>query len=352
MSSPAANGASEACLYLHVFRVDEGLGNACVLEFPDHSCGVLDWGTQRDEPLEKALEIAGRGRLRFVAASHAHADHLLGMERLLRECSRRGIAVEKFVYPASTLHKKNVHLTRARLTAEQLDIDAFAIGEDSFLAPPDERQPPCLAWADDGSWDLRVLAPPLTAISRSEIKSLRLGIVPGNETSLVVLFRFLAAPVEEGVGRALLTGDATPATLSFARHTASRYPGLALENQAFLVPHHGSGHNLPSWLGSFIHGTAIISGTTGSPHHPALKVLQQLARWTCRSTPNLFCTDYADGCAQSFAARAAENEKHLVRPGSCFGDIVIRVPASRPAAVEETSVNGNLRRRFGHCGNP
>jgi hypothetical protein len=56
MSSSAANGTSEDCLYLHVFRIDEGLGNACVLEFPDHSCGVLDWGTEQKQPLKKALE--------------------------------------------------------------------------------------------------------------------------------------------------------------------------------------------------------------------------------------------------------------------------------------------------------
>jgi hypothetical protein len=167
-----------------------------------------------------------------------------------------------------------------------------------------------------------------------------------------VLFRFQNAPVTGGFGRALLTGDATPATLSFARHTANQYAGLNLENQAFLVPHHGSEHNLPSWLGSYIQGIAIISGSAASPHHPSPKVLEQLSKWTCRSIPKLFCTGYARCCAQAFAARAAAHEKNLVRPGSCFGDLVIRVPRSAPATIEQTSADGNFRRPFGYCGNP
>jgi hypothetical protein len=340
----------EPHLNLHVFRVDEGLGNACVLEFPDQSCGVLDWGTQVPEPLEKALQIALRGRVRFVAATHAHSDHGLGLQALLAKFANRGIKIEKFVYPASTLHGEQFDLTKARATAESLKIPSFAIGDDSFLAPPGERQPPCLTWAEDGGWDLRVLGPPLTTISRSEIKSMCEGIVPGNETSLVVLFRFLQAPPTNGLGRVLLTGDATPAALAFARRTAERY-GYIVENQAFLVPHHGSAHNFPLWLRDYIRGLAVISGSMTSPHHPAHKVLQQLATWTCSSAPKLFCTAYGHSCSQAFGNRAGGHEKHLVQPGNCFGDIVVRIPRSGPAELAESSADGNLRRPFGYCGN-
>jgi hypothetical protein len=321
-----------------------------VLEFPDHSCGVLDWGTQAAEPLEKALQIAGRGRVRFVAATHAHSDHTLGLPGLLEESERRGIKIERFVYPASTLHGEQFHLTKARDTAEQLKIPSFAIGEDSFLAPPGERQPPCLTWAEDRSWDLRVLGPPLTAIARSEIKAMRKGIVPGNETSLVVLFRFLRAPLGDGVGRALLTGDATPAALAFARDTAKQH-GYIFENQAFLVPHHGSEHNFPAWLRDDIRGLAVISGSMTSPHHPSHKVLRQLATWTCGSSPKLFCTAYGHCCSQAFGNRAGTHEGHLVQPGDCFGDIVARVPVTSPAEMVSSSAAGNLRRPFGYCGN-
>jgi hypothetical protein len=353
MSSPATNGTSEACLYLHVFRVDEGLGNACILEFPDHSCGVLDWGTEQKEPLKKALEIARRGRVRFVTATHAHQDHTMGLPGLLESFADNGIVIEKFVYPVSTLQAdEKSDLTVARKIAAKHKIPMFAISEDSFLAPPGERQPPCLAWADDFSWDVRVLSPPATRIGLSEITALNRDILPGNETSLVVLFRFQGQPVESGLGRVLLTGDATKATLRYARKTAERFPGYEIENQVFLVPHHGSENNLPEWLEPYIHGVAVISAATSSPHHPSSDVLRRLAHRTCGAgVPGLFCTNYAYGCSHAFASRAAMHEMEFVSPGSCFGDLVIRIPAAAPAGLESSSAPGHLRRRFGYCGN-
>jgi hypothetical protein len=50
---------------------------------PDHSCGVLDWGAQVGEAHEKALQIVDRGRLRFVAGTHVHSDHAVGLQGLL-----------------------------------------------------------------------------------------------------------------------------------------------------------------------------------------------------------------------------------------------------------------------------
>jgi glyoxylase-like metal-dependent hydrolase (beta-lactamase superfamily II) len=86
---PAPSAQKGQSLTVHVFRVEEGLGNACLLQFPDETCGILDWGTQRTEPLDTALNIAGKAGIRFVAASHAHADHTLGLPKLLRECKKR-----------------------------------------------------------------------------------------------------------------------------------------------------------------------------------------------------------------------------------------------------------------------
>jgi hypothetical protein len=138
--------------------------------------------------------------------------------------------------------------------------------------------------------------------------------------------------------------------LAFARDTAERH-GYILENQALLVPHHGSEHNFPAWLRDYIRGLAVISGSMTSPHHPSHKVLQQLATWTCGSAPRLFCTAYGHCCSQAFGKRAEAHETHLVQPGNCFGDIVVRIPRSSPAELAESSADGNLRRPFGYCGN-
>jgi hypothetical protein len=335
-----------AALQLHIFRVEEGLGNACLLQFPDNTCGFLDWGTQRAKPLDDALQIAKQGKIRFIAASHAHADHTLGLELLIRESKKRNIPVERFVYPASTLHRENSHLTRARIAAKECDILTSPIAVDTFQTPKGKPDPPWLAWADDRSWEVRILSPSVTEIGIEEMKALHAKVVPGNATSLVVLFRFLNAP--GNLGRVLLPGDATPQTLEFARQTGEAFPDLEIDNDMFLVPHHGSHHNLPPWVQDHVRGIAVVSAPTNSPNHPSEKTLQLLGRWTCGSKPpRLFCTSYAHACANAFGKNA--NEKKLVQPGSCFGDITFEISPTLPAQVKHFTVDGNLRRPYGYC---
>jgi hypothetical protein len=346
----ASSAPKDSCLTVHVFRVEEGLGNACLLQFPDETCAILDWGTQSPDPLESALEIGKRG-FRFVAASHAHADHALGLAKLLRECKKRKIEVQWFVYPASTLNKETAHLTKAREAADECGIPMFSIGVDTFLAPAGERKPPCLAWADDLSWDVRVLSPSLTAIASAEMRALKQSTVAGNETSLVVLFRFVGRKSGDGLGRALFPGDATSATLAFARRTAGNFAGLTIDNQMFLVPHHGSRRNLPAWIADHAHGIVVVSGTTNSSYHPSSDVLKQIVKWNDKGG-HLFCTSYAQCCAKAFGRRASAADRALVQPGGCFGNVVIRIPRSAPAEFKESSESGNRRRRFGYCGNP
>ncbi len=341
--------SDQSAFHLHVFRVSEGLGNACLIELPDGTFGIIDWGTQHQESLEAALGIIGNQKIRFVAASHAHADHTLGLPALLKECVARKIPVDRFVYPASTLHRENAHLTAARIAARDCKIDMSSIGVESFAGPSGWPEPPCLAWGEEAEWEVLVLSPSLTRIGLSEIQALEGGVVPGNETSLVVLFRFTGDPADSGLGQALLPGDATPATLGFARETTLRSGSLQLDNQAFVVPHHGSVHNLPPWFEDYLHGVVLVSARSDSPHHPSPDILKRLSQRTCAgATPRLFCTSYADACARKFGASA--QQLSLIRPGSCFGDIQVRVPRSEAAIVVSASAAGELRRRYGYCG--
>ena len=338
------------CAMFHAFRVEEGLGSACLLQLPDGSCGFVDWGTQHSGPLNRALEIAGKAPIRFIVASHAHSDHTLGLAGLLRECTRRGVKVERFVYPASTLHKQTAHLTEARKAALDCKIRMFPIAEDSFLGPPGERKPPCLAYATDKSWDVRVLSPSYLDVADAEIRALKRSTVPGNETSLVLLFRFVGVGRGTGFGRALLPGDATPATLSYARETAERFPGLTLDNQLFLVPHHGSDRNHPEWIDKHLHGIVVVSSPTNSPHHPSSEVLKRIAK-RAPGGGRLLCTSYAQCCRQTFGNRARASERAWVEPGPCFGDVAVAVPLSSQAEYKGSSHAGLNRRNFGHCGN-
>jgi len=334
-------------LHLHVFRVEEGLGNAVLLELPDGSFGVVDWGTQRSGPRRRALDLMAGSRVRFVAATHAHADHTLGLERLMAACADEGIAVERFVYPASTLNAPEATLTQARSYAKDSDIPMSSIEVDPFAGPRGAPEPPWLAWGPN--WDVRVLAPTKDRVARAEMSALLQERVAGNETSLVILFRFLDAAGGAGVGRALLPGDATPATLKSAEKTARAF-ALHLDNHAVVVPHHGSVGNLPAWIDAYLHGVVVVSAPTDSDHHPSSVVLQRISRLTrAPEAPHVFCTSYARACARKYGPAAPEPA--LGGPGPCFEDVVVRVPRSGPATVVSSTKDGTSRRPYGYCGN-
>ncbi len=351
MPLPTDTSADDA-LYLHVFRVSEGRGNACLMELPDGTCGIVDWGTQREDALDAVLKLVAERRIRFVAASHAHADHTLGLAALLQTCYEQGIPVERFVYPASTLHRATAYLTKARLVAKECGIPMSSVAVDDFPGPESRPDPPYLAWARDPAWEVRLLSPSQTHVGSSEIRALSRDAVPGNETSLVILFRFSGEPTGSGMGQVLLPGDATPATLRFARQTTRHFPTLKLDNQAFVVPHHGSSSNLPHWLDDHLHGIVVVSAPTDSRHHPGAGILERLRRRTCGGGSfRLFCTSYAGACFEAFGELARGDQLRLVRPGRCFGDIAIRVPQSEPAGLARSSASGEARRPFGYCGN-
>jgi beta-lactamase superfamily II metal-dependent hydrolase len=331
--------------------VEEGLGNACLIQFPDDSCGFVDWGTQKTEPLERAIELIGRSRIRFIAASHAHSDHTLGIAQLLRECHRRKLRIEKFVYPASTLNKQTADLTAARIAAHECNIGMYAVGEDSFTAPPGLRRPPWLAFDEKLSWEIRILSPSILHVADAEVDSLLRQKVAGNETSFVFVFRFIGASAERGMGRFLLPGDSTPATLRYAQKTAEKFSELALDNQLFLVPHHGSKYNCPTWIDQYIHGAVIFSTPTDSRHHPSAKILKRLSKMKSNQCETIFCTSYAHTCYQSFGSKAPLQDNAIVQPGPCFGDIRMIVPQRLPAYRAASSHNGSLRRPYGHCSN-
>src|SRR4051794_3600989 len=97
---------------LHVFRVEEGLGNASLLELPDGRFGFVDWGTRNPSAIETAFDLIGRHNVAFIAATHAHADHTMGIGDLLREAAARDVVVERFAYPATSTHN-GMRISRA-----------------------------------------------------------------------------------------------------------------------------------------------------------------------------------------------------------------------------------------------
>lgn len=339
-----AVAASPRSFSLHVFRIEEGLGNACLLRLPDGRFSVIDWGTRHPPSVAAAFERIGNNGLAFVAATHAHADHTLGLPTFFREASQRGLSIERFAYPVTSLHKRNAHLTRARLAAVDLGIPCSTVNVDEFETADGPMPPPALAFGD--GWEVRVLSPGCTTIGRSEVKAMQKEVVPGNETSLVILFRFYGG-IE--AGRGLLTGDAEKATLDFALRTAERFPHLSLRNDCFVVPHHGARNGVPGWLLEISRGAIVISGRTDSDHHPSRETLMTVARRCADSGGNLYCTSYAQACRETYRPHVGRESRRMVAPGRCFGDFVIEVDDLRGARLAASSDHGEARRAYGLC---
>ena len=335
-------------LRVEVFRVEEGLGNAILLQFPDDTCAIVDWGTQSDEALRLVLDRTRKG-IRIVVATHDHADHTLGLAELFDACKASQIRIDRFAYPTSHLRRR-CHLSRARLKARELDIPTSSIG---IRTGPDGRSRiECLAF-DPGSWEMSVVAPLTTDAAELEVSSFLHNRAAGNRSSAVVLFAFLNPQQNavRGAGKVLLPGDATNALLSQAAQIAQEN-NTDLHNQLLVVPHHGGSKVVPGWLNDYVHGIAVISGRTNSPHHPAMTTLQSLALQTCCGTPKrLFCTSYAQACRNRFASESKKHERHLVGEGPCFGHLTFRVPRDQPATLKSSSDPGEQRRPFGWCGN-
>ena len=330
---------------LHVYRVSKGNGNACAFVFPDNSVGVVDWGTCDVGRFEAFLDAVDPSRVRFVLATHSHADHTLGLLDVLTTCVQRGLNVDNFFYPAVGRLKLTPtdYLWNAIIFAKDNCIPCHSISLRDFDPLKPERP---LAIAQNPDWDVTVLAPPSGSNNRHQITSHLDGKNPGNPTSIVLLFRYRVDA--KAAGRALLPGDATPAVLRFAADHVNRHPEFHIDNDATVVPHHGSKDNWPAWLTAHVKGIAVISAGTNRPKHPSLHVLQLLGAH-CRNgklPSSLFCTSYALQCREAFAHQAADPK--LVTPGPCFGDVEIEL-SPHGSRVIAHDPNGPARRTCGYC---
>ncbi len=340
---------------LWVFRVEEGLGNACALIFPDGSGAVIDWGTCRDPPLEHLAGLLSRvqePRLRFVAATHPHADHTLGLELLLTRLHERGVRIDRLVYPTPIGGPREDPLRRARWRAKELGIPMSSV---SVATLPESPPAPILAMGFESRstaerWIVRAIAPVDTAISKVEVQAEAAAQAPGNPTSLVLQFGFERNRVALDRGRAILPGDATAATLNCALRRSREFVELSLVNDALVIPHHGSKHNWVTWFEGMIKGIAVISAPSGRPKHPSEAVLKHSVHICGRGTASrLYCTSFAGACFAAFAQNAGAAGAPQ-RADPCFGDIGVELSADGPPMMRHYDAAGPTRRRFGHCG--
>ena len=330
---------------LLIRRVQKGNGNAVALIFPDRTIGIVDWGTDDLTAIRSLLDQVNPPTMRFVLATHAHADHTLGLRDILAECLHRNIGIDCLVYPTpGNLNKfRPSPLWQAIMFADQHRIPQIEAVIHDF---PNIRPRGPLPIASDSNWEVAVLAPPSTVNTRQNVRSHVQGGSPTNATSIVLLFRYTNS--NDHTGRALFPGDATPSILAFARNHANRHPQYHIHNDTILAPHHGSDRNWPKWLNGYVHGTVVVSSASDRPSHPGLSFFHTVAPICRRGTSStLYCTSYSGQCRKAFAQSSPAPA--LLPVGSpCFGDVEVALEPTGSRIVSHDP-DGPKRRAFGYC---
>lgn len=306
--------------------------------------GIVDWGTDDPTSIRPLLDQVNPQIMRFVFATHAHADHTLGLRNVLSECVSRGIRIDGLFYPTpGNLNRSRPSpLWRAIIFAQEHRIHSVRADVHDF---PNMRPGSPLPIAGDSNWEVAVLAPPSTANTQEDVRSHLQERNPGNATSIVLLFRHLDS--DDHNGRALLPGDATRSVLAFARNHANRHPQYHIHNDVILAPHHGSDHNWPKWLNAYVHGTVVVSSASDREKHPGLSFFQRVAPICRRGTGStLYCTSYSGQCRKAFARTL--DPALLPMDSPCFGEIEIVLEPTGSRVVSHDP-DGPNRRAFGYC---
>jgi beta-lactamase superfamily II metal-dependent hydrolase len=207
--------------------MDVGQGDAALIVTHKSSRILIDAGP-RPEPLLRYLRDGGHDTLDLVIASHAHADHIGGMEAVLRSVQVRFYLDNGAPHPTATYRRtlRAVELSGAQyLRATARTITA-------------------------GSARVRIMPPPP-------------GLEGQNNRSVGALLEF-------GAFRALFTGDSELAELEWwLRHDS--VPAVAVVK----VAHHGSWNGTTAaWVAATRPLVAVVSVGAGNSYgHPSQRAL-------------------------------------------------------------------------------
>lgn len=210
---------------------DVGQGDATLVRSPEGKVALIDGG--RGVDMVALLERHGVDSIDLIMASHAHADHIGGLERVIRTVPVRYYMDSGLAHTTSTY----INLMRALRGSDITYLEATA------------------RTIDLGSVVLRILPPP--------------GWEDQNNNSVGVV-------VEYGAFKALLTGDSEVAELDY-------FLSLGVPDLTVLkAPHHGSDDAVTSdWLSVTRPEVVVISAGLdnpyGHPHGEALSYYESAA---------------------------------------------------------------------------
>jgi beta-lactamase superfamily II metal-dependent hydrolase len=211
---------------IEIVFLDVGQGDAILLRSPEGKTALVDAGPADD--IVDQLQALGVDTLDLVVASHAHADHIGGMDRLI-ETHPVAFFMDNGVPHTTATYARLMELVRAsditylRHTARTLGLGAVSI----HVLPPD-------------------------TLAEEQ-----------NDRSIGLL-------VEYGAFRLLLTGDAEMAGLEHLLETG--IPDVTI----LKASHHGSRNGVtPAWLAATQPEVVVISCGRDNPHgHPHARALR------------------------------------------------------------------------------
>lgn len=230
--------ASQPADSLSIVFLDVGQGDATLVRSPEGKTALIDAGP--DDRIVRQLERLGLDSLDLVVASHAHADHIGGMEAVLRKFPVRYFMDNGVPYTTPTYRALMREVVRSDVVY-------------------------------------------LQAVARTiELGALRLSILPPLPDGEGQNDRSLGIIVEYGEFRALLPGDSEIRGLN--HFLALGVPKVAVLKAA----HHGSRDAVtPAWLMATAPDVVVIScgkdNAYGHPHPRALRYYEAKAQEVYRT---------------------------------------------------------------------
>ncbi|MFD6151019.1 ComEC/Rec2 family competence protein [Streptomyces sp. NPDC060243] len=215
---------------------DVGQGDATVLAAGAETAVVVDAGPEPDR-VAGCLDRLGVRRVPLVLLSHFHADHVAGLEGVLRGRAVGAVQTTALAEPAG-------QAAAVRRTAAEHGVPVL-------IAAAGERRK-----VGGVSWE--VVWPPAGGGP--------VGDDGPNDASLVL-------SVRTGGVRLLLAGDVEPAV----QRELLRRPGGAPHVDVLKVPHHGSAYQEGEWVRRVAPRVALVSvGADNGYGHPAPRTLDAL----------------------------------------------------------------------------
>ena len=356
-------------LRIHILNV--GHGDSIVLEYcgeGDHkSFAVIDSNCKPDSspPALDLLRTLGANSLSFVAITHPHADHYMGMRAILESFSKKIETLYTFPIKKESEHLKKLLLaykknalatTSDRIQKTNLELAhilalASKSAAKSWEAPSGIKS--LISAPGFPNQSIWAILPPSRVKGRFFQGIIEGSIEPENEELNDLSLAFL---IEYGGHQVILAGDGSKTNWGY-QNKQWKNAGIKFSPSVVKLPHHGSKYDCDATVQNIIFGdlkdqqpNAIACISADGKTHPSLDVLDGLTRRSIKP----YCTNLSTRCGNTRNAilksegtdpallrligSAVIDGDETVRP--CQGNIVLELLPGQPIKI--TTQHNNL----------